>query len=54
MQELESNVPVVHEALMGGRLFREKMHKVSHWLNTSLKRLKIDGKKTQFRSEMKN
>ena len=54
MQELESSTPVVHEAIMGGRLFREKMHKVSNWLNTSLKRLKIDGKKTQFRAEMKN
>ena len=26
MSELENSSPVVHEAIMGGRKFREKMH----------------------------
>ena len=54
MQSLEDQNPVVYEALRGGRDFRDKMHEVSMWLNTSCKRLKVDAKKTAFRAEMKN
>ena len=51
---LEDQSPQVYDAIKGGREFKDKMHEVSMWLNTSCKRLKVDAKKAQFRAEMKN